>query len=481
MIIVIDATGTIVSQQTEDLYQGSSRANIINLLAPFASNVEMVANFELPNGDYYPANESGYIMRPSLKITKDLNCWTLPIKFPLTQYKGLVKVQISARSGNQVLCTTTIKLPIQEGVPYIAEELPENTVDEIMQIVGDLRALVNNKVDTENIIYEVAEVDENTTSAYKYYVFNQEENKYELVNLPTDYNENEIYYAIKQTAKIINNKNGLYLQLDVGTVRWVLQITEDGVFIGSNRVVTENSLNSLKNNLQEQIYSLQSDYEIFKSTQQETNLHFDSVINSIDIEQSNIITGKTVVGKAKQDENGNIISETYASKKETTELITNLKVFRAFTFDTKENFLSWINGDFVRTDNISTSDLKIGDTIYIKEENTPDYWVSSISETITIDNFTEIESGVVVFNKPVYETKSVLGWVSAENGVFKYTCTITLETPFENSSLVELINDNAVLFAQYGFAIGNIDGQNLTIYAIEQPSQEVLLTFKVES
>lgn len=66
---------------------------------------------------------------------------------------------------------------------------------------------------------------------------------------------------------------------------------------------------------------------------------------------------------------------------------------------------------------------------------------------------------------------------------YDYSATVTATTTISATSTVELVNDQAVLFATYGFAIGSVDTTNntLTIYSIGQPSASVSLTIKVRS
>ena len=68
----------------------------------------------------------------------------------------------------------------------------------------------------------------------------------------------------------------------------------------------------------------------------------------------------------------------------------------------------------------------------------------------------------------------------ASSSPYTYSATVTLATTIGNDSTVELINNQAVLFANFGFAIGAIAGQNVTIYSIDKPSASVTLTFNVE-
>ena len=71
-------------------------------------------------------------------------------------------------------------------------------------------------------------------------------------------------------------------------------------------------------------------------------------------------------------------------------------------------------------------------------------------------------------------------WTTLSDGSpYTYNATVTLTTTIGTDSIVELINNQAVLFATYGFAIGSISGQVATIYSIGQPSTSVTLTLGV--
>ena len=70
-------------------------------------------------------------------------------------------------------------------------------------------------------------------------------------------------------------------------------------------------------------------------------------------------------------------------------------------------------------------------------------------------------------------------WTELDNSAYSYSTTITLTTDIYDDSVVELVNDQADLFATYGFAIGSISGQVATIYSIGQPSESVTLTLEV--
>lgn len=70
----------------------------------------------------------------------------------------------------------------------------------------------------------------------------------------------------------------------------------------------------------------------------------------------------------------------------------------------------------------------------------------------------------------------ITDWVSlSDKSPFDHKFDITFE-PERTDDIVELINDNAVLFANYGFAIGEADSSKISIYAIGKPATSVTLT-----
>lgn len=58
---------------------------------------------------------------------------------------------------------------------------------------------------------------------------------------------------------------------------------------------------------------------------------------------------------------------------------------------------------------------------------------------------------------------------------YDYQATVTATYTIGNNTILELINDNPVSFANNGFAIGSVSSQSVTIYSIGQPSASVTL------
>lgn len=81
---------------------------------------------------------------------------------------------------------------------------------------------------------------------------------------------------------------------------------------------------------------------------------------------------------------------------------------------------------------------------------------------------------------PIYEKKQIS--VFSENPniePFTYSSTISLETELGDNSTIELINDNAILFATYCFNIGEVSGNDVTIYMVGEPTSSITLTFGI--
>lgn len=81
------------------------------------------------------------------------------------------------------------------------------------------------------------------------------------------------------------------------------------------------------------------------------------------------------------------------------------------------------------------------------------------------------------------ESKTIVAtdWTAlASSDPYDCSATVTLTATIGADSTVELINDQAVLFGTYGFAIGSVSGQNVTIYSIGQPDASVTLKINVK-
>lgn len=241
MIIVLNSQGGLVAQQNENLFQGSNSANTIDIIAPFASNVTFRANFEMPDGTYMPEDKSGYILDKSINVINNLNVWKLNVNFPITQNYGIVKMQLRASVGSQIICTTEIKLPIQKGVPYASEYIEQDTYDAILAMINDLQAQLDNKVDIVKYTYkENQNVNEDTVGIY--YTYNAVTDTYTSVVLPDNYVSGTTYYNIKTTTRFVGNQNGITLDYINDNNRVKLVIDNEKVTINDKKVVVFDDL-----------------------------------------------------------------------------------------------------------------------------------------------------------------------------------------------------------------------------------------------
>lgn len=62
-----------------------------------------------------------------------------------------------------------------------------------------------------------------------------------------------------------------------------------------------------------------------------------------------------------------------------------------YVFDTYNQFISWLNEEYIREDQRTVNDLRIGNDVKIIEFGYPDYWCSSTTKPFTINNFTAYE------------------------------------------------------------------------------------------
>lgn len=107
------------------------------------------------------------------------------------------------------------------------------------------------------------------------------------------------------------------------------------------------------------------------------------------------------------------------------------------------------------------------------------YQLKSIDITVTPNTYNWEEVGGGGATETL--TIATSDWAAlASSDPYDYSATVTAATTIGANSLVELINDQAVLFATHGFAIGAISGQSVTIYSVGQPAASVSLKINVK-
>lgn len=146
----------------------------------------------------------------------------------------------------------------------------------------------------------------------------------------------------------------------------------------------------------------------------------------------------------------------------------------AFSFNDKGQITNYSTGIKLASLNGNINDLAI--SIYAPITSGTSGQILQ-SNGNSIPTWIDMPSGL-----PVTETFTIesTSWSElSDSSPYTYSATVTATTTVGTDSIVELINNQAVLFATYGFAIGSISGQNITIYSIGQPSTSVTLTVGV--
>jgi hypothetical protein len=242
MLVIINSQGRVLAQQNDDLFQGSVNANVIDLVAPFPSNVVFKANVELADGTLLPEKLDGYILKPSVKVVDGLNVWRLLVNFPISKNSGIVTVQFRGEVGGKVVCTGTIKLNIQKGVPYLPnQDIEPELYDQVLQMVSDLKALLNDKVDVVNHKFALADYVTEDTVGY-FYTYDELNDRYEQVILPEQYQTNVQYYTAEKVGRVVNGDNSIYFEYIDGEKATKVEILNDKVVINGQKVVVFSDL-----------------------------------------------------------------------------------------------------------------------------------------------------------------------------------------------------------------------------------------------
>lgn len=153
---------------------------------------------------------------------------------------------------------------------------------------------------------------------------------------------------------------------------------------------------------------------------------------------------------------------------------------KSVMFDTRKDFIDWLDGVFIRTDGLTPSLLNVGDMILIVEMNVPDYWVKSKSENMSIENFSEYEAKIDI---PEVKIDNV-SISKNDKGEFQ---AISLKNAFKNiennisysdfTGMIRLTRDQYRNLVEYGSII--VDGETIvyddgTLYAVSEVESDDL-------
>ena len=167
MIFFYTATGDLIKQVPEKVYQGSNKANRIWFVCPTgATNVVNVA-FKLPDGHYTPkiamysevavgdlignvvggamANETSAGIAEVLdKENTPYSVWYYEIPQSVTAFVGKVKVQFSIYNTDETLYSQVTSFDVLPGVPPIQQEEFDSKYDRVMQEIVAINETIQN-------------------------------------------------------------------------------------------------------------------------------------------------------------------------------------------------------------------------------------------------------------------------------------------------------------------------------------------------
>ena len=160
MQFFIDSQGTVVNLISSPVYQGSTNACELVLVAPFSSANVITAYFKLPNGITTAERIMSVQAQPMLIEGMTFNVWRMLLDGAITEYSGKVTVQFSIYQGNP-----NGNLPIkptayagtfvvQTGVTPMPTDPPPTTDGyNIYQAILQYLSQINPQFDIESISY----------------------------------------------------------------------------------------------------------------------------------------------------------------------------------------------------------------------------------------------------------------------------------------------------------------------------------------
>lgn len=339
MVIYLNANGTIQQIYPEVVTQGSNSQSIVLLTNGISQGSAIAVNFVLPNGD--KINGGLMIQQDSFVLNDEyVNAYTFDITKSLTNYNGHLKIAFEVVGGGLTTNSYEITIPI---IKSIAPVIPTQPSDD--EWYAQILAAYN---------YILQEVD---------------------VDIPADID----------AAIAAHNTSGT-AHADIR------QKISDDISAHNSSETAHAYIRGLITALGERVTTNEGDISDLKTL---TSGHTTEI--------NNLKNGTTVIPTYELKANkitdwSGASNTTYPSAKLVKDTIDGISSAKAYVFDTHQHFLDWLDGDYTRTDGVLPSDLQIGNEILIQEQNKPDYWVSSISNPMTIADFTAYEGSVDLSN-----------------------------------------------------------------------------------
>ena len=384
MIVYLNANGTIQQVVPQTLTQGSNNENLIVVGANLSNYTSLSAIFKLPNKQVLAPQlmtkqDSNYVLNNEI-----VNVWTCKITKSVTNFSGTLELTIDATDVNGVKVNSysgAVQIaPTSAPVFPTIDESAEEVFNQIFEAYGFIQGELASKQDQFDDGLET--IDKSIVGAINEVNEKETENAGDIADLQSQIDDIENGNTIVQKAREDQNGDNI-----VNTY----QKKQDNALGTVNKTVV-GGINELKNQAQSNAEDIR------------------------DVEND--------VANVKND---------YATKQYVNNLYATISMggHKSVVFDTKQQFLDWLAGTYTRPDELTPNHLMIGDMILIKESGVPDYWVSSKSTPMTINDFTEYEAKIevqeiTIDNNSITEnSQGQLQAVKLKNGLIDIGTTIT--------------------------------------------------------
>ena len=155
MIAVFNAQGTLLSLSHQQVFQGSNKANAIEIIAPIVPSAIVKASFTLPNGKItkpvpVPLGVDNGFLGFQDENGNQLYRWSWEIISAITAYVGVVSVHITAKNGSQTIANYSFEFEVLDG--SVPTETP--VIDDYAELMSYLEtqftAVSNNLITLDN-------------------------------------------------------------------------------------------------------------------------------------------------------------------------------------------------------------------------------------------------------------------------------------------------------------------------------------------
>ena len=422
MIVYLNSNRTIEQVVPQNLTQGSNNENLIVVGSNLSSFTALSAVFKLPNKQVLAPilmtkQQSNYVINNEI-----VNVWVCDLNESVTNFSGTLELTINANAGGVITNSYTGAVQIAPtnapSFPTIDQSAVE-VFNQIFEVYGDLTGELELKQD---------KLDESLDTVDK-----------TVVGAINEINTKETQNA-GDIAEIIS---------DISTIQGDIDDIENGTTVVAKAGADQNGDNIVNTYQKKADNGLDT---VNKTVVGGINeLKDQAVLNSENIQDANNEIG--------------IIKNNYATKAYVENAIASVTIggVKTLVFDTEQDFLDWLGGTYQRPDGKTPSILNIGDTILIKELGVPDYWVSSKSDPMTINNFSEYEVKIEIPETKIDNdsiTKNSAEALQAVKLKNAFTNIDTTVTKSDFSGATKLSKQQYYELLQYGQI--EVDGQVIT-------------------